>query len=181
MVGKFSVNKVSGNFHFAPGKSFDAMGYHLHDIRFLDGMHLDFSHKINFLSFGEHHEQIKNPLDGIVSSSDSPERSFKYHVKVVAAEMHHRNGHQLHTNQFAVTQNDNETKGNKAMFPSVFFIYEISPMIVIYTEFKKPFFSFITSICAIIGGVYTVSSILDSIIFQAERKLMKKNALGKNV
>lgn len=67
ITGFFNVNKVSGNFHFAPGKSFDVQGRHLHDIRFLDGINLDFSHHINYLAFGERHENIQNPLDNVTS------------------------------------------------------------------------------------------------------------------
>jgi hypothetical protein len=177
--GHFEVNKVSGNFHFAPGRSFDANNYHLHDIRFLDGLHLDFSHRIHYLSFGEHHQKIVNPLDNTENKALSAERSFKYHTKIVAADFKFRDGKILHTNQFAVTQNENETKGDKAAFPSVFFNYEISPMIVVYTEYKKPLTSFLTGVCAIIGGVYTVAAIVDAFVFHAERKLRQKTAMGK--
>lgn len=177
--GHFQVNKVTGNFHFAPGKSFDAYNYHLHDIRFLDGLHLDFSHHIHFLSFGERHEQIVNPLDNMENRAASPERSFKYHTKIVAADFKFRNGKVLHTNQFAVTQNDSETRGDKTAFPSVFVNYEISPMIVVYTEYKKPFTAFLTGVCAVVGGVYTVAAIIDVAIFHAERRLRQKLAIGK--
>jgi len=73
VAGWFKVNKVSGNFHFAPGRSFDAMNYHLHDMRFLEGLHLDFSHKVNYLSFGEHHHKITNPLDNYSSPPLDPD------------------------------------------------------------------------------------------------------------
>lgn len=178
--GRFPVNKIAGNFHFAPGKSFDVQNYHLHDIRFLDGLHLDFAHKIHHLSFGEHHAQIINPLDGTEKhSSGKPQQSFKYHVKVVAAEMHHLNGRKVLSNQYAVTQNDNDTRGMSAEFPSLFFHFDISPMIIIHREFKKSFASFLTSVCAIIGGVYTIAAIVDSIIFHAERNLIRKKTIGK--
>jgi hypothetical protein len=177
--GSFQVNKVVGNFHFAPGHSYDAFNYHLHDVRFLDGLHLDFSHHIHYISFGKHHEQILNPLDNTKNLASAPERSFKYFAKVVAAEFRYRKGEVLHTNQFAVTQNDNETRGDKAAFPSVFFNYEISPMIVIYTQYKKPFTAFLVGICAVIGGVYTVAAIIDTIIFHAERRIRQKVQIGK--
>lgn len=177
--GHFQVNKVSGNFHFAPGHSYDAYNYHLHDVRFLDGLHLDFSHKIHYLSFGDHHSEISNPLDNTTNVAEAPERSFRYYSKVVAAEFHYRNGPTLYTNQYAVTKNENETRGDKTAFPSVFFYYEISPMVVVYTEFKRQFTSFIVELCAIVGGVYTVCAIIDAIAFRAERQLRKKVNLGK--
>ena len=177
--GQFPVNKVAGNFHFAPGHSYDSYNYHLHDIRFLEGLHLDFSHKIHYLSFGDHHEHIANPLDNTENTGNGPERSFKYYTKVVATDFRYRNGHVLHTNQYAVTKNENETRGDKAAFPSVFFNYDISPMIVVYTEFKKSFTAFLVELCAIVGGVYTVAAIIDAIAFHAERKLREKTLMGK--
>jgi hypothetical protein len=63
VAGSLRVNKVSGNFHFAPGKSFDIKGHHLHDIRLLEGLKLDFTHEIHSLSFGARHAHLKNPLD----------------------------------------------------------------------------------------------------------------------
>lgn len=111
--------------------------------------------------------------------AEAPERSFRYYSKVVAAEFRYRKGHTLHTNQYAVTKNENETRGDKTAFPSVFFYYEISPMVVVYTEFKRQFTSFIVELCAIVGGVYTVCAIIDAIAFRAERQLRKKVNLGK--
>ena len=32
MYGFLEVNKVAGNFHFAPGKSFQQSGVHVHDL-----------------------------------------------------------------------------------------------------------------------------------------------------
>lgn len=176
--GRLSVNKVPGNFHFAPGKSFDAYNYHLHDVRFLSGLSLDFGHIIHHLSFGDQHPELSSPLDNS-QSVHGPEKVFKYHIKVVASEFRYLNGQKTMTNQFAVTKSEGDTASEKISFPSVFFNYDISPMIVIYTEHRKPFTSFLTSVCAIIGGVYTIAAILDTIIFSAERRLKEKSSLGK--
>lgn len=66
--GTLNTNKVNGNFHFAPGKSLNIKGEHLHDVRMLDGLTLDFAHQIHSLSFGRLHSHLKNPLDGEVTS-----------------------------------------------------------------------------------------------------------------
>lgn len=55
IYGDVSVNKVQGNFHFAPGTSMQSGNMHVHDIRSI-GSHLsemDFSHSINQLTFGD--------------------------------------------------------------------------------------------------------------------------------
>jgi len=53
------------------------------------------------------------------------------------------------------------------------------PNIKKYTESRKSFAHFLTSVCAIIGGVFTVAGILDSFIYHSMRSLKKKVELGK--
>ena len=56
----------TGNFHFAPGKSFQHSQMHVHDVQSFAG-HLeefDFSHTINQVSFGAFYDGVMNPLDG---------------------------------------------------------------------------------------------------------------------
>ena len=43
-----------------------------------------------------------------------------------------------------------------------------------------PFYHFLTSLCAIIGGVFTVTGLIDSVVRQSLRSLKTKVSLGKN-
>ncbi|KAK1279697.1 Protein disulfide isomerase-like 5-4 [Acorus gramineus] len=63
--------------------------------------------------------------------------------------------------------------------PVAKFHYEPAPMQVLVTEVPRSFSHFLTNICAIIGGVFTVAGILDSILHNTFR-LMKKVEIGKN-
>ncbi|URE36856.1 Endoplasmic reticulum vesicle transporter [Musa troglodytarum] len=63
--------------------------------------------------------------------------------------------------------------------PVAKFHYEPSPMQVMVTEVPKPLSHFVTNICAIIGGIFTVAGILDSILHNTLR-LVKKVELGKH-
>ncbi|CAN1318593.1 Protein disulfide-isomerase 5-4 [Linum perenne] len=63
--------------------------------------------------------------------------------------------------------------------PVAKFHFELSPMQVLITEIPKSFSHFITNVCAIIGGIFTVAGILDSILHNTLR-LVKKVELGKN-
>ncbi|XP_042504234.1 protein disulfide isomerase-like 5-4 [Macadamia integrifolia] len=63
--------------------------------------------------------------------------------------------------------------------PVAKFHFELSPMQVLVTENPKSFSHFITNVCAIIGGVFTVAGILDSILHNAIRAA-RKVELGKN-
>jgi hypothetical protein len=49
--------------------------------------------------------------------------------------------------------------------PGLFMNIEVSPMQIVHTEKRKPFAHFLTTFCAIVGGVLTVASLIDSALF----------------
>ena len=61
----------------------------------------------------------------------------------------------------------------------LFFTYDLSPIMIKYTERRKSFAHFLTGVCAIIGGVFTVAGIIDSFIYHSVKSLQKKMELGK--
>ncbi|CAF4877832.1 unnamed protein product, partial [Rotaria socialis] len=60
-----------------------------------------------------------------------------------------------------------------------FFTYEISAIMVKFVEQKRSLAQFLTSLCAIVGGVFTVSSLIDAFIYRGSCILHKKLELGK--
>ena len=52
-------------------------------------------------------------------------------------------------------------------------------MQVQYTEEKTAFLHFLTSVAAIVGGVFTVSGIVDAFIYHGQQAIRKKIDLGK--
>lgn len=97
--GGFRVNKVVGNFHIAPGRSFSNGMMHVHDLKnYIESpASHTFSHKIHHLRFGpqlpssmsakelsqwtNHH---LNPLDDTRQDTDDPAFNYMYFVKVVS-------------------------------------------------------------------------------------------------
>lgn len=57
-------------------------------------------------------------------------------------------------------------------------MFLFQPITVKYTERRQKFYTFLTSICAVVGGTFTVASIIDSLIFTAS-ELFKKFEIGK--
>jgi len=102
--GGIRVNKVVGNFHFAPGKSFSNGNMHVHDLENFfnspDGTEHTFSHQIHHLRFGPQlsDDVIKrvgkkgmawsnhhlNPLDDTEQKVNEKSYNFMYFVKVVS-------------------------------------------------------------------------------------------------
>lgn len=62
--------------------------------------------------------------------------------------------------------------------PAAKFSFHLSPIQIVVKEEVKEIYKFVTSLCAIIGGVFTVAGILDSLVHQGV-KIAKKIELGK--
>ena len=50
-----------------------------------------------------------------------------------------------------------------------------------YKETKMTFLHFLTSACAIVGGIFTVSGIVDAFIYHGSQAIKKKVDLGKQI
>jgi hypothetical protein len=107
--GYLKVNKVQGNFHFAPGPSFELQGMHAHDLNDYRKHAKDwkFSHRIHHLSFGES-RGFTNPLDGVDKKANGLYDTYQYYIKVVSTEFTFLNGSNLVTNQYASTEHQRD-------------------------------------------------------------------------
>ncbi|KAJ8541402.1 hypothetical protein K7X08_002218 [Anisodus acutangulus] len=180
MYGFLEVNKVAGNFHFAPGKSFQQSNVHVHDLLTFQKDSYNISHKINRLTYGEYFPGVVNPLDGVTWTQETPHGMYQYFIKVVPTVYTDVSGHTIQSNQFSVTEHfKGADVGRFQSIPGVFFFYDLSPIKVTFIEEHISFLHFLTNVCAIVGGVFTVSGILDSFIYHGEKAIKKKMELGK--
>lgn len=64
---------------------------------------------------------------------------FQYYIKIVPTMFVPLNGPVVHTNQFSVTKHKKsvEVSGTESGMPGIFFSYELSPLMVKYTETSK--------------------------------------------
>uniref|UniRef100_A0A8C8TDV8 Endoplasmic reticulum-Golgi intermediate compartment protein n=1 Tax=Peromyscus maniculatus bairdii TaxID=230844 RepID=A0A8C8TDV8_PERMB len=192
VYGFLEVNKVAGNFHFAPGKSFQQSHVHVHAVEIHDlqsfgldntlvFLQINMTHYIKHLSFGEDYPGIVNPLDHTNVTAPQASMMFQYFVKVVPTVYMKVDGEVLRTNQFSVTRHEKVANGllGDQGLPGVFVLYELSPMMVKLTEKHRSFTHFLTGVCAIIGGMFTVAGLIDSLIYHSARAIQKKIDLGK--
>ncbi|XP_059279800.1 uncharacterized protein LOC132033758 [Lycium ferocissimum] len=180
MYGFLEVNKVAGNFHFAPGKSFQQSNVHVHDLQTFQKDSYNISHEINRLTYGEYFPGVVNPLDGVTWTQETPHGMYQYFIKVVPTVYKDVSGHTIQSNQFSVTEHfQGADVGRFQSIPGVFFFYDLSPIKVTFTEQHVSFLHFLTNVCAIVGGVFTVSGILDSFIYHGQKAIKKKMELGK--
>ncbi|KAL1411336.1 ER-derived vesicles protein erv46 [Vanrija albida] len=135
--------------------------------------------------------KIKDPLTGVTREGKDPNTNnmYQYFVKVVSTSFQYLTGDEIPTNQYSVTEYERDVRGgllpgkdehghmtshSNHAIPGLFINYEISPMKVIHRETRQSFAHFLTSACAIIGGVLTVASLIDSAIFSGRKHLEGK-------
>ncbi|ETW81650.1 hypothetical protein HETIRDRAFT_36688 [Heterobasidion irregulare TC 32-1] len=214
VAGRVRVNKVIGNIHLSPGKSFQSSASNIYElVPYLknDGNRHDFSHTVHEFTFTADDEydvnkmqkgkEMKermglsgNPLDGYQARTAKAQYMFQYFLKVVSTQFRTLDGQTVNTHQYSVTHFERDiTTGSQggqnegvhiqhgtSGIPGAFFNYEISPILVVHEETRQSFAHFVTSTCAIVGGVLTVASILDSVLFATGRHLKKTGTSSSN-
>ena len=167
--GLFYVNRVPGNFHLSTHSA-----GHQPD-------NPDMSHMINTLHFGDIVQ--KNGAFNSLNSQDqldaSALSSHDYIIKLVPTTYSQLNGSIQNTFQYSFAHKDFIAYGHgHTIMPAVWFKYDLSPITIKYIKKRKPFYHFITTFCAIIGGTFTVAGIIDALIYTAH-EIFKKAELGK--
>jgi|UPI0004B3F45A protein disulfide-isomerase-like protein len=148
--------------------------------------HIDIGHTVNHLSFGELSRLaptlMKNtaPLDGVEYSEKLDKGGLTHHhyLKIVETTFRFNSNDPVGAYQFTAHYHSYKNVKHERALPQVKLQFDIDPMAVIVTESRVPLYRFLTSICAIIGGVFTVLGMLDGAIFHGAA-LAKKIAMGK--
>ncbi|XP_017784740.1 PREDICTED: endoplasmic reticulum-Golgi intermediate compartment protein 3 [Nicrophorus vespilloides] len=182
IYGSLTVNRVSGSFHIAPGKSFSINHMHVHDVQPFSSTVFNTTHTIKHLSFGAKLDgDAHNPLKDTYSVAHEGATMFQYHIKIVPTSYVNIRGEIINTNQFSVTKHQKviSVLSGESGMPGAFFQYELSPLMVKFTEKERSFGHFITNLCAIIGGIYTVASLIDAMVYRSVQLIQKKIELGK--
>lgn len=150
IYGTLMAQKVAGNFHF----SLHAQDFQVLAHVFRDRSLVNTSHVVNHLSFGHDYPGLKNPLDGEMKILDEGTGTFEYYIKIVPTSFHYLHDEVVETNQYSVTDHFRKQQDG---FPAIYFIYDISPLMVRAKEWRTPFSHFSTQLCAIAGGMYVVA------------------------
>lgn len=174
--GDVQVSKVGGNVHVALGKSTVRDGKHVHEFNIKevsDGFNT--SHSIHRLEFGERVAGVHSPLEGTTKIVKHGAYMFHYYIKLVPTLFTARD-RVVYTHQYSVTDNEKNVmvrKGELAGLPGIFLVYEFTPFMVQKIEKVVPISHFLTSVCAIIGGVFTVAGMIDAVLYRSYRGLTK--------
>lgn len=176
LTGFVMVNRAPGNFHIrarAVGSSFDSDS-------------LNTTHLVTSLTFGSplSIREIKTLNDDISPFINTLENEYfpsthygvtrEHYVKVVHTQ-YKKLGARSPVSTYQYTNTDTEYVEHP---PSAKFSFDLSPLQVVVTQSRQPLTTFVTSVCAIIGGVFTVIGLVDSVLYHSLNVLKKKN-MGK--
>jgi hypothetical protein len=187
--GAIQIYRVPGNVHVASHPYRDIVAK-----LEMDGKSLDFEYTVNHFSMGNKRDfdyiaqqfddlEMEHPVDGLYGKPERDDKDvpkfmktliylvavpsyfeksiFKYHV------------YQLISN-YEITHDKEHTESESILM----FNFEFSPITENVTQNHKKVIEFLISICAIIGGVYTIAGIVDSVIHKSV-SVVFKSRIGK--
>ena len=127
------------------------------------------THKINILRFGRHHPGIEYPLDNEERVIEDKHGMYQYYLQIVPSSYRPFFGNRvkIETFQYAVTEHlRHVSPGSNRGMPGVYFFYEVSPLHVEVVEVRRGWVHFFTSVCAVVGGTFTMMSMVDKFVYQ---------------
>eukprot|EP01138_Halocafeteria_seosinensis_P014264 gb/GECG01014564.1/.p1 GENE.gb/GECG01014564.1/~~gb/GECG01014564.1/.p1 ORF type:complete len:621 (+),score=66.97 gb/GECG01014564.1/:1-1863(+) len=149
---------------------------------------LNLTHMIHSLSFGallSEEQKAKLPSDalqGMHAMSNTTfvsDKSFiihEHYAKVVGSSFTFSKGDSVNTFRYAGNSHSLQVE---TKLPYIEISYDLSPLTVRTEERDKPLYHFVTQMCAIIGGVFTVIGLLDSFVYMGIRSREYKDQVGK--
>ncbi|CAN6574031.1 hypothetical protein ACFX13_046690 [Malus domestica] len=170
VFGVLDVQRVAGNFHI----SVHGLNIFVAQMIFGGSKNVNVSHIIHDLSFGPKYPGIHNPLDGTDRILHDTSGTFKYYIKIVPTEYRYISKEVLSTNQFSVTEYFSPMKQFDRSWPAVYFLYDLSPITVTIKEERRSFLHFITRLCAVLGGTFALTGMLDRWMYRFVEALTAK-------
>lgn len=172
--GLIALDSGGGSFHLAPGRteeSADTTINSIFEMLFRTFEQFNVSHTMHKIRFGDDYPGTVNQLDGQSRVIADGYGMYQYYFKIVPTHYQFQNGTSIMTNQYSVTEHLRHVNpGGGRGLPGVFFFYEISPLHVEIVEgYRKGYIAFFTSVCAIVGGVFTTFGLLDQLLYSQKK------------
>jgi hypothetical protein len=142
----------------------------------------DFSHSITDLNFGPEYPGIVHVLRGRTKKGHRPGMQDHYHydLHLIPTQYTDIRGKTVNTHQYSSTEfTKSFAYRTSTSPPGVYFVYDITPFIAVVTETKKSFGDFLTQVCALIGGVFAFSRMVDAFGYALARSVAKRLVRNK--
>mmetsp|Transcript_18197 Transcript_18197/g.45224 ORF Transcript_18197/g.45224 Transcript_18197/m.45224 type:complete len:244 (+) Transcript_18197:76-807(+) len=176
LSGHLMLDRVPGNFHILARSKHHDLAPHLTNV----------SHQVNTLSIGSPYTARKvaemtdipeevaskmTPMNGNVYTTNNLHESYHHYLKVVSTGVPNLDDSKAYqiipSSQLAYYSSD--------MVPEAKFVYDLSPISVSYRKTSRRWYEYITSLFAIIGGVFTIVGLVESTIHSTVTKMKRRN------
>jgi hypothetical protein len=185
LTGTLKISRVPGNFRISAQSDSHSFNSRVMNV----SHHVD---KLIFASMGETSRMAKiMPIaerSSLLSSSFMMHQelaTLKHYLKVVPFQYHFLDEERQHT--YVYKANYNEYRPRKMewfegkadayvdtqLVPNAVFYYDISPVMVVVHQESVTLATFVTKICAVIGGIYTVVGLVDNLIYHGGQSIKK--------
>lgn len=175
--GVLTLNKVAGNFHITAGKSLHLPRGHIHLYMLFDDTPQNFSHRIHRLSFGSPANGIIYPLEGDEKITNDENMLYQYFVEVVPTDVD-TTFETIKTFQYSVKELErpiSHIKGSHGV-PGIFFKYDMAALKVKVYQERENLLQFTLRLFAIIGGIYVLIGIVNTIVLATRTSLRNKQS-----
>jgi len=162
--GVLKVPRVPGNFHIEAASTDQDMSPQMANL----------SHTVHTLQFGERvdpalehrlekkQQLLLHPLNGKDFILHKRHLAPQHYIQVVTTLYDLGDEKQIQAYQF--TSQNRIAEYTNEEIPEAKFSYVLSPVSVVVNKRRTPFYSFITSLLAIVGGTFTMISLLNTIL-----------------
>ncbi|ORY76315.1 endoplasmic reticulum vesicle transporter-domain-containing protein, partial [Protomyces lactucae-debilis] len=165
LYGTMQVNHVAGDLHITA----EGIGYMSN--RRVAFEELNFTHRIDELSFGPYYPKLKNPLDGTHADAAHAFHRFQYFVNIVPTTYESR-GRRIETNQYAVTESSLSTAESIGdFFPGIFIKYEIEPVSLMIRDARMPFRKFLVRLLGVLSGIVVSTEMVHRLLGDILRRV----------
>eukprot|EP00123_Amoebidium_parasiticum_P013105 comp21774_c1_seq1/m.30894 comp21774_c1_seq1/g.30894 ORF comp21774_c1_seq1/g.30894 comp21774_c1_seq1/m.30894 type:complete len:340 (-) comp21774_c1_seq1:638-1657(-) len=168
LTGTINVRRVAGNFHFTAGQAIHTPGGHFHMNVPQSG--LNFTHRINRLSFGDDFPGVVNPLDGETVVLQEEKMAVQYFLSIVPTEYTAPDGKAVHTNQYSYTLH------NQQSFPGIFFKYDLNPILMRVVDTPRSTIRTLVRLAGIVGGIFATSVVIHALVDRLSGLLVREPA-----
>jgi hypothetical protein len=173
------VKKVASTMHLGVGRYFK-----LDRVKTADPKefvkHLNFSHEIHELSFGVDFPGLVHVLNGRVKNHHTPPNSehFQYDIHVIPTRYQSENGDEITSHQYSVTEYvksiDQRARHQDLVAVGLWANYDFTPFEVKVSRSRKSFMHFLTECCAILGGIFAFTGMLDNFSYRINKSMARR-------
>lgn len=180
ITGILMLDRVPGNFNIQARSSAHNLVPHMTNV----------SHEVHYLSFGDSHvfqegrqmlrippKFVENitPMNGNVYVTQNLHEAHHHYLKLVTTSFDKKIVSNLvDVRAYMVLQNSQLSYYQNDIVPEAKFTIDLSPIAVKYRTVYRPWYDYITSLMAILGGTFTVVGMFESALFRISARRHRK-------